>query len=121
MLYKEIRNTVQALIKDKKRKLLQEKLYEDLGKPKGLGKIIKKSGLPSKKAPITNICLNAKKDLTFSPRTIANTLKKHFENLSSDLVKKLYDPIGKFEIPSVRQYYKGFDFHEKKLTFKMLV
>ena len=40
--YKEARNTVQALIKDKKRKLLQEKLSENIGKPKELWKIIKK-------------------------------------------------------------------------------
>ena len=38
--YKEARNTVQALIKDKKRKLLQEKLSENKGKPKELWKII---------------------------------------------------------------------------------
>ena len=46
--YKEARNTVQALIKDKKRKLLQEKLSENIGKPKELWKIIKKLGLPEK-------------------------------------------------------------------------
>ena len=43
-------------------------------------------GLPDKKAPTTSICLNTKKELTFSTRTIANTFKKHFENLASDLV-----------------------------------
>ena len=102
ILYKEARNTVQALIKDKKRKLLQEKLSENIGKPKELWKIIKKLGLPDKKAPRTSLCLNTKNELTFSPRTIANTFKKHFANLASDLVKKLPDPTGKFGIPSVR-------------------
>ena len=42
MPYKEARNTVQALIKDRKRKLLQEKLSENIGKLKELWKIIKK-------------------------------------------------------------------------------
>ena len=106
ILYKEARNTVQALIKDKKRK------------SKEVWKIIKKLGLPNKKAPTTSICLNTKKELTFSPRTIANTFKKHFANLASDLVKKLPDPTGKFGIPSVRQYYKGIHFREKKLKFE---
>ena len=46
ILYKETRNTVQALIKDKKRTLLQDKLSENLGKPKEVWKIIKKLGLP---------------------------------------------------------------------------
>ena len=67
-------------------------------------------GLPDKKAPTTSISLNTKKDLTSSPRTIANTFKKHFANLSSDLVKKLPDPTGKFGIPSVYQYYKEINF-----------
>ena len=51
MLYKEAKDTVQVLIKDKKRKLLQEKLSESIGKPKELWKIIKELGLPDKKAP----------------------------------------------------------------------
>ena len=36
MIYNETRNNVQALIKDKKRKLLQEKLSENVEKPKEL-------------------------------------------------------------------------------------
>ena len=58
------------------------------------------------------------RELTFSPRTIANTFKKHFVNLASDLVKKLPNPTGKFGITSVRQYYKGINFREKKLKFE---
>ena len=56
--------------------------------------------------------------MTFSQRTIANTFKKHFEDLASDIVKKLPDPTGKFGIPSVRQYYRGINFLEKKLKFE---
>ena len=85
---------------------MQEKLSENIGKPKELWKITKKLGLPEKKAPTTSICLNMKNELTFSPRTIANTFKKHFANLASDLVKKLPDATEKFGMPSVRQYYK---------------
>ena len=54
-LYKEARNTVQALIKDNKRKLLHEKLPENIGKSKELWKIIKKYGLPDKETPTTSI------------------------------------------------------------------
>ena len=74
--------------------------------------------LPDKKAPITSIFLNTKNEFTFSPKTIANTFKKHFANLASDLVKKLPDPTGKFGIPLVRQYYKEINFREKKLKFE---
>ena len=38
--------------------------------------------------------------------------------LASDLVTKLPDPIGKFGIPSMRQYYNGINFREKQLKFK---
>ena len=36
ILYKKERNTIQALTNDKKRKLLQEKLSENIGKSKEL-------------------------------------------------------------------------------------
>ena len=71
-------------------------------------------GLSDKKATTTSICLNTKNELTFSPRTIANTFKKHFANLASDLVKKLPNHTEEFRIPSVRQYYKEANFREKK-------
>ena len=56
------------------------------------------------------------KKVTLSLRTIANTFKKHFANLASYLVKKLPDPTGKFEIPSVREYYKETNF--RSVQFK---
>ena len=74
----------------------------------------KKIEFTREKAPTTSICLNTKKELTFSPWTIGNTFKKHFTNLASDLVKKLTDPTGKFVILSVCQYYKEINFREKK-------
>ena len=55
ILYEEARNTVQALIKDKKRKFLQKKLLENIGKPEELWKITKKLSLLDKKAPTTRI------------------------------------------------------------------
>ena len=59
ILYKEARNIVQALIKDK---LLQKNnLSKNVGKPKELWKIIKKLVLPDKNAPTTSLCLNTKK------------------------------------------------------------
>ena len=54
ILFEEARNTVQALIKDKKRKLLLGKLPENIGKPRELWKIIRKLSLREKKAPTTS-------------------------------------------------------------------
>ena len=51
-----------------------------------------------------------KNELTFSPRTIANTFNKHFANLTSF-------PTRKFGIPSVRQYYKEINLRKKNLKF----
>ena len=51
ILHKEARNTVEALIKDKKRKLLQEKLSENIGKPKELWKVIKNWLYQTKRLP----------------------------------------------------------------------
>ena len=52
---------------------------------------------------------------------MANTFKKHFANLVSDLAKKLPDPTGKFRIPSVHQYNKEINFLKKNLNLKKLV
>ena len=75
-------------------------------------------GLQDKKAPTTRICLNTKKELTFSSRTTANNFKNHFTNLASDRASKLLDATGKLGIPSVHQYYKEINFCEKKLKFE---
>ena len=56
--------------------------------------------------------------MTFSPRVIANTFKEHFVNISDNFVKKLPDPAGKFRIPLLCQYYKGFNFRGKTLKLK---
>ena len=47
-LYKEAKINVQKLIKNKKRDFYQEKLRENVGKPKELWKALKSLGLPSK-------------------------------------------------------------------------
>ena len=103
ILHQEARNTVQALIKDKKKTFAKKATWK-YRKIKWALENVKKLGLPDKKAPTKSICLNTKNDLTFSPRTIANTFKKHFANLASHLVKKFLGPKGKFGIPSMRQH-----------------
>ena len=90
---------------------VRDKLFRKFKKSKlSVDEIYKKTDLTDKQAATTSICLNTKKESIFSPRTIANTFKKHFANLGSDFVKKLPDPTGKFGIPSVCQYYKGVNF-----------
>ena len=59
-LCKEAKYHAVKLIKQKKSQFYNEKLKENIGKPKELWKALKSLGLPSKKGTISNICL--KKD-----------------------------------------------------------
>ena len=51
LMYKEAKNTVQRLIKAKKKNFFSKKLEENIGKPKELWKILKKLGFPKTKTP----------------------------------------------------------------------
>ena len=51
ILYKEAKNTVQALIKDKKRELLKKKLPENIGKSKEVWKMLKNWAYQIKRLP----------------------------------------------------------------------
>ena len=51
LIYKEAKNTVQRLIKEKKKKFFSKKLEEKLGEPKELWKNLKKPGLPKTMIP----------------------------------------------------------------------
>ena len=97
---------------------MREKLSENIEKPKRAWENYKKIKLTRQKGSNNKHMPRYEKRVDVSPRTIANTFKKHFANLASDLVKKLPDPTGKFGIPLVRQYYKEINFREKKLKFE---
>ena len=51
LMYKEAKNTVQRLIKEKKKKYFSKKLEENIGDLKELWKNLKKFGLPKTKTP----------------------------------------------------------------------
>ena len=51
LIYKEAKNSVQRLIKEKKKKIFSKKLEENIGEPKELWKNLKKLGLPKTKDP----------------------------------------------------------------------
>ena len=88
--YKNLKYQVRKLIKDKKRKFIEQKLNENVGKPKDLWKTIKSLGLPSKVSPSMNICLkNEKGNLIFDPKENANIFKIFFSNLANELLSKL--------------------------------
>ena len=87
--------------------------------PKKLWKILKQLGLPDKRSPSTNICLEAKNGL-INLYTISERFKK-FSNLAKDLVQKILMAAKKFGNKSVGDYYNDmFNLNPKKLTFQTI-
>ena len=74
----EAKNTVQRLIKEKKKKIFSKKLEENIEEPKELWKNLKKLGLPKTKTDSTNICLKENDGLSFCSLSIANNFKEFF-------------------------------------------
>ena len=108
-IYKEARNEVQRTIKQKKKQYLEEKLSENIAKPKELWQILKSLGLPNKNNSPSNICLKNKNGLLFNPLSIAETFKKRYSSLAENLVLKLQKHPNNFGIQSVNNYYKKFN------------
>ena len=104
-LCKEAKYHAVKLIKQKKSQFYNEKLKENIGKPKELWKALKSLGLPSKKGTISNICLKKDDNICFDDKTNVNTFKEFSCNLASDLVAKLPPPSKRIELDTVRNYY----------------
>ena len=113
-IYKEAQNVVQNLIQKKKKAYSEEKLKENTKNLKKLRKTSKQLGLPDKRSPSTNICLDAKNGLTFEPFTISEVFKKSFSNLANHLVQKLLVAAKKIHKESVEDYNNGFNLNPLK-------
>ena len=58
---------------NKKKQYFEEKLSENIAKPKELWQTLKSLGLPNKKNSPSNICLKDKNGLSFDSLSIAET------------------------------------------------
>ena len=107
-----------------KKAYFEEKLKENTKNPKKLWKTLKRLGLPDKRSPSTNICLEVKNGLTFDPYTISEVFKKLFSNLANanlaNLVQKLPAAAKTFGNKSVEDYYNMFNLNPKKITFQTI-
>ena len=113
-----VRNTVQNLIRKKKKAYFDEKLKEITANPKKLKKTLKQLGQPEKRLPCTDVCLKVE-DLKFDPFTISELFKKFYSNLANDLVHKLPVASKKFDIEAVKDYYNDmFELSHNKLNFQ---
>ena len=117
MIYKEAKNTVQRLTEVKKQRIFSKKLEENIGEPKELWKNLKKLGLPKTKTTPSNICLKENDGLSFCSLSIANNFKEFFSNLAQNLIEKLPTGPNKFDINSVREFYKPLNLEENPLRF----
>ena len=107
-LYKEAKTNVQKLIKIKEREFYQEKLRENVGKPKELWKALKSLGLPSKITPVSQVSLKDGETISFDEKTNNNSFKNFYANLALNLVNKLPHAPNKFDLDSASGYHKRF-------------
>ena len=117
-LYRDAKINVQKLIKIKKRDFYQEKLRENVGKPKELCKALKSLGLPSKITPVSQVSLKDGETILFDEKTNNNSFKNFYANLALNLVSKLPHAPNKYVLHSFLAYYKRFlNTQNQKFTF----
>ena len=116
--YKEARNEVQKLIRTKKKAHFQGKLTENIGKPKELWKSLKSLGLRFERS-ISNInCLENDISANFDVEDIAKDFSAYFSNLAENLVSKLSNPLNKYGVLSVAQYYSQLELTKKLIYYQ---
>ena len=115
--YNNARNKVQRLVKRKKKQYILAKLDLNIGKPKDLWNTLKSLGLSSKTNCRSKICLKTNENLSFDPKTNADTFMKFYSNLASDLVKQLPTAPNKFGIDTVKKYYENYKLEGKFFSF----
>ena len=116
-IYKASKNDVMKLIKRKKRTYFQNKLTDNVGKPKELWKTLKNLGLSAKKTTSSNTCLKENGVNVFDSSATANIFKDFYSDLASNLVSKLPTPPNRFGLTYLSSCYKNLNISEN-LFFK---
>ncbi len=117
-LYKDARNQVQNVIKRKKKTFFENKLKENIAKPKELWKTLKELGLPNKDSTNANICLKDNNgNILFDTNSTVNIFKNFFSNLANSLLSKLPIAPKRFDLSSVATFYQNIIL-KNRLTFK---
>ena len=96
---------VQNLIKNKKKVFIENKLKNNVGKPKELWKVLKSLGLPKKSTPISNICLKSEGKHSYGSEENAELFKNYFNELAKNLLLKLPQAPNIFGYFSTTLYY----------------
>ena len=92
------------LIAAKRRAFFDDKLSENIGKPKELWETLKSFGMPQKTLISNFNVVEGNNALTFDKKTKAKIFKDFFSNLSQSPLTKLPNALNKYNIASVFQY-----------------
>jgi len=117
--YKKARNNVQRIIKNKKRNFIEQKLTDNIGKPKELWKILRGIGAPTKTKSSTNICLQSENNISFDTKTNCEIFKNFFGNLAIELLNKLPNSTNNFGTDSINEYYNHLNIRNKDFCFNI--
>ena len=118
IVFKQARNDVENIIKRKKKIFFENKLNENIGKPKQLWKALNHIGLPKKSSSgaQNNICIKDNDKLMFDPSSIAKVFNFFFSDIAKNLLDRLPTAPNRFNKNSVSTYYSSLNL-EKKFNF----
>ena len=97
------------MILHKKREYLENKLKENIAKPKDLWKTLKLLCLFKKNSVFQTDAIEDNKCLKYNLKSVAQTFAKFYFNLAESLLNNLPNSPNKFNINSVYQYYKNIE------------
>ena len=94
------------MIFNKKKKYLEYKLNECIGKPKELWKALESLRLPKKISSCEVSALKVNKTVQHDTNLVLGGFKDYYSNLAGKLLKKLPKPPNKFTLNAIFQHYK---------------
>jgi len=108
-IYREARIKARKAISNEKISFFEEKLNQNIGKPKELWKTLKDLGLPNKKSSgSTKVCLKKENgDICFDSNSNSEIFMNFFSDLAKNLLRKLPSPPTRYTIASLINYYSG--------------
>ena len=111
LYYKKAKYDAQNLIAAKKQAFFDEKLSENVDKPKELRNNLKSLGMP-KKTVVSNFTATDSGHYYMTKKAMSNVFEYFFSNLGKSLLVKIADPSNKYNLESVFLYYSNFAIRE---------
>ena len=90
--------------KKKEREYSENKLKENISKPKDLWKTLKLLGLPKKFSVVQTNAIEDDKRLKYDLKSVAQTFAKFYSNLAESLLKNLPNSPNKFCSPILQKH-----------------